>query len=219
MNHIIAGFQATLVPMKIGTSHLMLWHPYKAEEIVLKAAQDAQSDDKNIPYWAILWPASIGLAEYLSNLGDITNRRVLELGAGLALPSLIAAKAGANVLMTDLAFEALIFAEANASANKLQLETKLLDWNAAPENIKFDIILGADILYEQQNQVPVLTTIGLLLAKGGKVLLSDPNRFRINSFVQLAESEGWKLKSIPMKINWENGDHPLTIWELKRDEA
>ncbi len=216
MAHIIAGFPAALVPMKIGAAHLMLWHPIKAEEIVLEAAQKELKDGKLIPYWAILWPAAIGLAEHVSQMGNMASKNILGLGAGLSLPSLIAAKAGATVLATDLAFEAMIFADANASANRLKMETKLLDWNEPPIGLQFDLILGADLLYEKDNHKPVLKALQLMLSKGGKVLLSDPNRYNMQEFIQLAEAEGWKTRDIPLRIQWDNGEHPITIWELNR---
>src|SRR5918999_327995 len=58
------------------------------------------------PYWAILWRSGVALAEELDG-EDLRGRRVLELGCGLAVPSLAAARAGASVLAIDAIDEAL----------------------------------------------------------------------------------------------------------------
>ncbi|RYY65449.1 MAG: hypothetical protein EOO13_17190, partial [Chitinophagaceae bacterium] len=54
------------------------------------------------PYWAKLWPASIGLCHYLeANKYLLQNKTVLELAAGLGLPSLLAARYAASVICSD----------------------------------------------------------------------------------------------------------------------
>ena len=52
--------------------------------------EDAFDDDEFLPYWAELWRSGVALAEVVSAL-DVRDKRVLELGAGLGLPSLAAA--------------------------------------------------------------------------------------------------------------------------------
>ena len=83
------------------------------------------------PYWAVLWRSGVALAEKLDR-GGLQGRRVVELGCGLGLPSLAAARAGASVLATDIDPEALRLLERNAQANDLELETAVVDW-ANPE--------------------------------------------------------------------------------------
>ena len=216
MDQIIAGLSSSLVPLKIGIFPFMLWLPKDAEKMVLEVAQTEFGGDEKIPYWAILWPSAIGLAEHIAQMLGLKAKKVLELGAGIGLPSLVAAKAGADVLTTDWYVEALIFAQANASINKTKLETKLLDWRETPPNLKFDIILGADILYEQRNLQPVLEMMDHLLAPNGTVFLSDPNRFRMDAFLEMAKAEGWQPTAFPVRIEWDNGVHPLTVWEFRR---
>src|ERR687897_1647997 len=54
-----------------------------------------------VPYWARPWPSGVGLAGALYDDPPAEGTTVLELGCGLALPSVIAARAGATVLATD----------------------------------------------------------------------------------------------------------------------
>ena len=78
--------------------------------------------------------------------------RVVELGCGLAVPSIAAARAGADVLATDWDSEALDLVAQNASANDVQVETAAVDWAHADELVTrgpFDLVLAADVLYER----------------------------------------------------------------------
>jgi len=65
------------------------------------------------PYWSVLWRSGVALAHELDG-APLRGVRVVELGCGLAVPSLAAARAGAQVLATDEAPEALALAERNA---------------------------------------------------------------------------------------------------------
>ena len=74
---------------------------------------DAFGEDEFLPYWAELWPSGLALAEHVAG-GGVAGARVLELGCGLALPSLAAALGGADVLATDWAADAVALAGGNA---------------------------------------------------------------------------------------------------------
>ncbi len=130
------------------------------------------------PYWAVLWRSGVALARELDRTpsGVLSDLRVVELGCGLGLPSLIAARAGATVLATDAEPEALSLLERNASENGLDLETMLVDW-AQPERLvergPFDIVLAADLLYEE-TAVDHLRSLMPQLA--AQAWLADPGR-------------------------------------------
>jgi predicted nicotinamide N-methyase len=127
------------------------------------------------PYWAVLWRSGVALAEKLDR-GGLQGRRVVELGCGLGVPSLAAARAGANVLATDIDPDALRLLERNAQANDLELETAVIDW-ANPEPLiaraPFDLVVAADLLYED-TAVDHLRSLMPKLAK--QALLADPGR-------------------------------------------
>ena len=100
--------------------------------------------------------------------------RVLELGCGLALPSLTAARAGATVLATDASAEALTLVARNAGANGLRVETAAVEWSD-PDELRrrgpFDLVLAADVLYEQDNAAPLLS---LLPQLAPEAWIADP---------------------------------------------
>ena len=127
------------------------------------------------PYWAVLWRSGVALAEKLDR-GGLLGRRVVELGCGLGVPSLAAARAGASVLATDIDPDALRLLEHNAHANDLELETAVIDW-ANPEPLlaraPFDLVIAADLLYED-TAVDHLRSLMPKLAP--QALLADPGR-------------------------------------------
>src|SRR3954453_3482708 len=104
-----------------------------------------------VPYSTVLWRSGMALARELDGI-DLRGRRVVELGCGLGVPSLAAARAGAEVLATDIDTDALSLVERNAQANGLTVETAVVDW-AHPEPLveraPFDLVIASDLLYEE----------------------------------------------------------------------
>src|SRR5436305_3936654 len=64
--------------------------------------EEAFEHEEFLPYWAELWGSGEELSEEIAER-DVSGLRVVELGCGLALPSLAAAAGGANVLAPDWA--------------------------------------------------------------------------------------------------------------------
>src|SRR3954452_12558026 len=75
-----------------------------------------------VPYWARPWPSGIALAKALRDDPPAPGTKVLELGCGLALASVVAAKAGAEVLASDGASDAVVFAAHTFALNEVEGE-------------------------------------------------------------------------------------------------
>src|SRR5262249_21206097 len=70
------------------------------------------------PYGMHLWPGALVVARQVARAAAVGPRaRVLELGCGLGLPALVAARRGAHVLASDALFEPLRFAQRSAAAS------------------------------------------------------------------------------------------------------
>jgi len=161
---------------------LTLLRPPSAEALIDEEAFD---EDEFLPYWAELWPSGLALARAVAAL-DLRGARVLELGAGLGLPSLAAALGGADVLATDWAEDAVELLRANAERNGIELRATVVRWDA-PEPLLRDapwtLVLGADLLYERRNADQLLE---LLPRLGGDALLADPARPFARGFLERA---------------------------------
>jgi predicted nicotinamide N-methyase len=143
------------------------------------------------PYWAVLWRSGVALGRELAG-ARLAGSRVVELGCGLGVPSLVAARVGAAVLATDGCAEALDLVRRNARENGVSVATARVDWRAADELVvrgPFDLVLAADVLYER-------SSVGLLLSLlprlGREVWLADPGRSVAGPFLDRARRD-WSV--------------------------
>ncbi|HET6506245.1 MAG TPA: methyltransferase domain-containing protein [Baekduia sp.] len=145
-----------------------------------------------IPYWARPWPSGLELAGALADDPTMVSAgaRVLELGCGLGAPSVVAARAGAEVLATDGAPDAVAFAAHNLALNGVTAEVAHVDWAAHGEALvargPFDVLLAADVLYLQANVEIALRLWPRLLKDDGVLLLADPRRAGTRDFLAAA---------------------------------
>ncbi len=177
--------------VRIGGHDYAFRRPPSAEALIDEREYER---DERLPYWAELWPSGIVLAELIAGM-DLAGRRVIELGCGLALPSLVALRAGADVLATDWYPEALRLAAENArSAVGAELATMLVDWRDPPPGLlgrRADLVLGADVLYEARNGVALASLLPRLVAQDGTVVIADPRRPDARHLLDALADAGW----------------------------
>lgn len=145
------------------------------------------------PYWSVLWRSGVALARELDEPA-LRGRRVVELGCGLGVPSLAAARAGASVLATDAEADALELVARNARENELRVETMRVDWSEPEELLRrtpFDLVLAADLLYERQS---VAALLWLLPRLAPDAWLADPGRPASAAFLEQAERR-WRVET------------------------
>ena len=133
----------------MGEVELSLLRPVSPDALL---DEEAFARDEFLPYWAELWPAATALAVALP---DVAGLRVVELGCGLGLPSLVAAARGADVTASDWAEDAVALLRENAARNDLVVRVEVRDWRE-PWPERFDVALAADVLYERRNVEPLL---------------------------------------------------------------
>jgi predicted nicotinamide N-methyase len=169
--------------VSLGDRQVALVHPRDAESLLDEQAFD---QDEFLPYWAELWPRGGARVRAVSGR-DLSGRKVLELGCGLALPSIAAALAGARALATDWSPEAVALAGWNARRNGAQLSTAVVDW-ADPgrllEAAPWELVVAADVLYERRNAELLLDLLPALVDEHGEVLLADPGRPAARPFLE-----------------------------------
>ena len=146
-----------------------------------------------VPYWSVIWRSGRALARELHGvaLGDL---RVVELGCGLALPSIVAARAGAAVLATDASSQALALARRNARLNDVRIDTAKVDWAEPDELVRrapFDLVLAADVLYERASVAQLLS---LLPRLASDAWVADPGRPPAGGFLEQARSR-WQVET------------------------
>lgn len=176
--------------IELPSGELTVWQPEEAAELPDAGAVEWAPI---APYWSVLWRSGVALARELDGIA-LGGRSVVELGCGLAVPSIAAARAGARVLATDSAPEALALAARNAAANGAQIETATVDWNqpeALVERAPFDLVVAADVLYERSGAALLLS---LLPRLAPEALIADPGRTSAAAFVEEADRR-WTLET------------------------
>jgi predicted nicotinamide N-methyase len=181
--------------LALGRHAITIARPADAEALL---DEDRFAHDEFLPYWAEVWPSGIALAEHVAAL-DLRGRRVLELGCGLGLPSLVAASGGADVLATDWAPEAVDLLGRNAERNAAEVRLAVVDWRTpgALLDDPFDLVLAADVLYEARNVEPLLALLPRVLPPGGQALVADPGRRHSAEFVAGLPAAGLVSEPIP----------------------
>jgi predicted nicotinamide N-methyase len=177
--------------VRVGEVQLSLLRPADPETLL---DEEAFARDEFIPYWAELWPSGVALARALPS--SLADTRVVELGCGLGVPSLVAAARGARVLAVDWADDAIALLRRNAARNRLELSAETVDWRALTVDTPFDLALAADVLYERRNVEPLLR---LLPRVAPDVLLAEPGRPYFESFLAAARTE-WTVDELDFRV-------------------
>jgi len=171
--------------------------------------------DPQMPYWAHLWPVAQGLAAHLLEQAPLSGRAI-ELGCGLGLVGLAAVEAGLDVTLTDVEPRALELSAASARSNGLTLRTALLDWRDPGEVERYDLVLGADLLYEEALHEPLLALLPRLVKPSGKIMLADPCRAPAELFYARLH-DMFTVTTLRFVLPFEGETHRITIYELVPD--
>jgi predicted nicotinamide N-methyase len=181
-------------PVELAGRELTLLRPPDAEALL---DEEAFEHEEFLPYWAELWPSGLALARHVAGL-PVSGLQVVELGAGLGLPSLAAALGGARMLATDWAPDSVPLLERNAAANGIELEVERVAWTE-PDGLlaraPFDLVLAADVLYERRNVEPLLALLSRLAPEA---LVADPRRPAASEFLARAEAE-WRVETTELQ--------------------
>lgn len=141
-----------------------------------------------------LWPASHVLAQAVKQIG-IQGRRILEVGCGLGLPSLVLQYRGADITASDHHPLTQTFLDYNATLNQLPMIPYLdLPWGTGGVGVEgFDLIVGSDVLYEPNHAELLVGLISRVAKPTSKVLITCPGRGHRNKFSRSMEALGFTL--------------------------
>ncbi|MCS7198764.1 MAG: protein N-lysine methyltransferase family protein [Caldimicrobium sp.] len=195
---------------------LKIVRPSHLEEIF---RGDPLLESEAFPFWFKIWESSLILADYLFNIEPV--KEILEIGAGLGVVSLFASALGHKVVATDCDDLPLELIKISASINGLTLQTQKLNWLEAHLEQKFDLIVGAEVIYKRIYYKPLLELFRKGLKEGGEVLLAhsmDRKRILI-PFLYQAESF-FEVKTSIRKITDSNECIEIILNKLSpKDES
>jgi 2-polyprenyl-3-methyl-5-hydroxy-6-metoxy-1,4-benzoquinol methylase len=149
-----------------------------------------------------VWPAGCVLAQTMSSF-EVAGKRILELGCGLGLASLVLNRRKADITASDhhpLAEEFLAY---NAALNGLQVPAYLdLAWSVPQPTLgRFDLIIASDVLYERGHAEQLSGLMKRHAKPESEVLITDPGRGNSGAFTSAMRLLGYGVDEVRSAFN------------------
>jgi len=150
------------------------------------------------PIFGVVWPSSIILAHHLYPM-DLSNVRVLEVGCGIGLPSILLNHMNIEITATDYHPEACQFLNANARLNDdKNIPFYRSEWTNQDTKLgTFELIVGSDLLYEDAHVNELSGFINKHAEPDCKVIVVDPGRGRKTKFRKSMQNYGFGCTEVP----------------------
>lgn len=142
-----------------------------------------------------IWPAGRLLAQAMHQI-ELSGERILELGCGIGLASLVLQRRGADITATDSHPLAEVFLAYNAALNNLPAVTyRHMRWDQPlPALGRFDAIIASDVLYERGHAELIAELVGRHAEPRAEVLVTDPGRGNSNRFTRVLAEQGFGVE-------------------------
>ncbi|KAI2510395.1 hypothetical protein MHU86_3968 [Fragilaria crotonensis] len=162
LGHVEEEVVAPIILRPTKTKTLALSFPNRTISIV-QVDDYAWWEKADNPYGGKLWPSALGIANFLLESNAIsTSTKVLELGCGTGLPSLVAASLGASVVATDISTVVLLLLQAGwkgCHPRKGNLSSQLFDIMKTSSPLpQADVVIASAVLYDADLAKAPLTT-------------------------------------------------------------
>lgn len=169
----------------------------------------------DFPLWAKIWKASWVLSGYLADMPVDVNKRILEIGGGIGLVSIVAAAFGHQITMTEYHPHALNFARANAWRNNCrELPIFKLDWHHSGLSERFDMIVASEVTYKEEDFSPLTQLFRSNLKPGGEIILASEIRKSGKDLFKFFQS-AFDIKVIKKKLRSETACIPVVLMKMR----
>jgi len=159
------------------------------------------------PLFGHIWPSARVLALAMHTY-DFTGKRILEIGAGLALSSLVIHRRAGDMTVSDWHPLSQAFLNQNLLLNDLgPLKYQTGNWAGSnPELGRFDLIIGSDVLYERQQPGQLAAFIDRHANPSAQIIIVDPDRGNRVAFCREMSELGYSFTSRRAERHIENGE-------------
>jgi 2-polyprenyl-3-methyl-5-hydroxy-6-metoxy-1,4-benzoquinol methylase len=163
------------------------------------------------PLFGQVWPSARVLALAMSSHA-IEGKHILEIGAGLALASLVIHRRAGDVTVTDWHPLTEVFLQENLLANGLGPlpyrpgNWELDDASGASGLGRFDLIIGSDVLYERQQPAQLARFIDQHATLHAEIIIVDPDRSNRSAFCREMAALGYRLTMRTADKTLEGGE-------------
>jgi len=168
--------------------------------------RSAYAADGYTPFWATLWPSARMLAKVVLR-ESWPPTEVLEVGCGLGLAGIAALARGMRVTFSDVDTTALEFAAENARLNGFtNFRTRPLDFRDPPCDVKYPIVIGSDLMYEERLVEPLVDLLHAVLSPEGTAYITDPDRQPARAFRRSLGEAGFDVATSFIRAGEPGGD-------------
>lgn len=219
MNDYLDKYPITNTTIQIGKRSIELTIVDEPDRFLDELSREDSDGSLYLPYWAYLWESAIGLARYVSELGELfAGQHVLEIGCGYGLAGIAACQEGADVVFSDFELDALLFAKHNAQINSVHsADFVVMDWNAPSFQCPFDVILASDVIYEEQNWQPILDLLKNYLKLDGVAYFSEPNRDNAGGFFNEIRENGFTIEESTCFVRLDKKKTQVNLYTIRWD--
>lgn len=177
-----------------------LQHYYKEQRV--------NHPDLSFPYWAKVWNSSLALCHFLAEHPEyVKDKQVLELAAGLGLPSLMIQSLAQSVCCSDISEDAIALVQRSIQLNNgRDIQACVLDWNDLPNMPDAEIVLLSDVNYHEVALQKLYLLIRHFLENGSTIILTTPERIVARHFLQQLQS--FQVEHVVQQI----GDEPIHLY-------
>jgi 2-polyprenyl-3-methyl-5-hydroxy-6-metoxy-1,4-benzoquinol methylase len=180
--------------------------------------QEFDDGDERMPYFGTIWASAESLVAHVLAGPRMDGMSVLDLGCGLGPCGFAAARRGARVTFFDWEPRALEIVALSATAQSWLPDTPAMivgDWRKPPKCGPFDLILGADVLYEWRNAPAVARFLRRHLTPDGEAWIADPGRGAATPFPRYAQQNRLTVSGPDPLPDQEHGLR-ITLYRMRR---
>jgi len=218
-------FKTCFEPVKINDVELELLQLSDMQDYIDRLVNKlGRTDTLDLPFWAKIWSSAIILSYFIRRLPTKPGMEVLEIGAGVGLCGLIAAKQGFKTTISDVEPNSLLFCRINILKNHVEENAKVMTVDFAKDRLdkKFDYILGAEIVYRPKDYTGLIEFLSAHLKDEphAAAILSKDYQRKADEFMQLA-NEHFEVKQNTIGIKEKSADskdaekHLINVYMLK----
>jgi predicted nicotinamide N-methyase len=218
---LAALFPLRELDIRIGEQRIRLTTAEDIEQLIDGITEDAFRVDERLPYWAELWHSAVALAEFIASKAfPLAEKRVLEIGCGLALPGIIAAATGAHLTCSDFEEHARLAARLNIMQNvpDALVDVVHMDFRHPPAE-RWPVIIAADVIYEKRFVEPLANFLDRTLQTDGTVLLAEPNRVIAIPFFETLTVRGFRYRRHAHMATLHGRTAEISIYEITRAQV
>lgn len=168
------------------------------------------------PYWAQVWPSAKAMVAFLlEDPSLIKNKSVLELGAGIGLPSFSIAPIARRVTVSDYADDAVELLGKNIRHTGFDnVKAACIDWNDFPYDTGAEVVLLSDVNYVPGEFEVLLNLVRKQLDRGATLILSTPQRITSTAFIDIVKTHIQKTVLLPVEHGGQLIDIRILVLHL-----